>query len=200
MNKLNFLKKSLIASAAMMAMPISTAFALGSNDSQGTTLVSYEVVADGVSTTSEWEWSIPSAIVLASDRLQITGVVSIGPKENDNRSLVFEDGTYIKISASSSNFELDSAFGTFYLKHGENSKIAYHIDMTDSLGSVYNRFDNEDVVLHFTAGTSDNGGINAYMRFMTTEQDIKKATLLGVHDDTLTFRVETNYTPPVRTP
>lgn len=166
------MKKNILAAFLCSALAISAAIpvfaASPTSGSAQTTPVEFE------SGETEWAWEVPAAQTFTDQSLKKTGSVKIKPL-NDGDVIILDEGTQIDISLSSIN--------GFKLKNTDKSAIPYEVKKGSTV-----LVDNDNV-LHFEAGVSDNTGVAQILSFETTEAKIKEAKLIGQHTDVVTFNL-----------
>ena len=174
MNK-NKLMMGLIGSAMAASSVMPAAFAAQAADSPAsqTTQVEYTVAE------TEWMWEVPATLTFTMDDVDTAGTVSIKPAVADT-VIALAENTKLDIT-------LNSKYG-YKLKNDsalDKSVIDYQVKKNgeaDALGQDAN-------VLNFTAGTSSNLGVSQDLDFVTTVENLKKATVVGEHKDVITFTV-----------
>ena len=174
------MKKNILAAFLCSALAISAAIpvfaASPTSGSAQTTPVEFE------SGETEWAWEVPAAQTFTDQSLEKTGSVKIKPL-NDGDVIILDEGTQIDISLSSIN--------GFKLKNTDKSAIPYEVKKGSTV-----LVDNDNV-LHFEAGVSDNTGVAQTLSFETTASKIKEAKLIGQHTDVVTFNLDVQAPVPV---
>ena len=194
MNKNKLVRMACAATAMVAAMPITPVFAvdLASNTTTGNTQVTYQVSSStdgdggvGEYTTTHFVWGVPASFSFSASELTKNDNAYIRPDNSDKsegeegRVLVLDNGTEIKISMESGN--------EFKLKNTDKSVIEYTVQKINGEGTFEDALGQNAEILKYTAGTSDNKGIEQPLHFETTADQIKSVKLTGAHTDVLTF-------------
>ena len=149
-----------VATPVLAASPVSGA--------QETTPVKYEVAG------TDWTFSVPATQDFKDGLELLDKLVEIKPA-TEGTVIALDSGTTINITLHSTNgFKLNG-------KDNAKSQIPYTVDMGGDA------FTGDTEVLEFIAGTSNNKGISQGLNFKTTTDNIKKATVTGMHSDSVVF-------------
>lgn len=177
------------AMALAAAMPVTPAFALNQENTEGKTKVTYVAEQTG------WLWTIPAAQNFngadynAENKTYTTkpAAISISPADGKD-TILLPPNTKIDIKMSSTQLDAaDTENKTFQLVNADSS-INYQIKNEDS-----ELLANGVSVLSVNAGSANEegkiAGATQNITLETTDDNIAKATLSGVHTDTLTFNM-----------
>lgn len=180
------------AMAFAAAMPVTPVFAIGSETGTGQTEVIYVAEQTG------WLWAIPAAQNFnganynSENKTHTTNpaAISVSPA-NDKDTILLPPNTKIEITMHSEQlYDQDTTNKTFQLKNAESS-INYQIKQTKNEVTEY--LANGASVLSLDAGTANSEGkvVGATQEIIleTTDDNISKAKLSGVHSDTIRFNM-----------
>ena len=175
---------SLISAFMLAAAPSFADESLSEQNSSGTTHVQYSVAESGydengnpLENSASFIWAIPAEQIFSESNLEYKGQkVVVAPAEGKN-AILKPAGFTIAVTVTSAN--------GYKLKSG-NSSIGYMVYKDGDSSHIFTAGTAAEV-LKWVAGENDVSGKTVGLTFNTTSQELSKAAVSGIHEDSLTF-------------